>query len=221
MVSVITVSASQAVESGVVTVPRVHVSAVVAFLARVSRVNHHGHNTVLCGLIRRELLQLGERPLVEHIAAHSAGLGTFSCLTADVRQVLERYDADVRSVRQLFRRAMVSVADEPLFPMSHCLQPAVGASGAFFLQRFPIVCVTAFHSLHVRVGDFTSSRIHEERVLPQVHAQHVTLFDERGLWQSVDEHDARTATVRVQHEFRCIQAAFGISAVEPVRDIGQ
>lgn len=93
MVSVVTVSASQAVESGVVAVPCVHVSAVVAFLARVSRVNHHGHNTVLCGLIRCELLQLRERPLVEHIAARSAGFGAFSRLTADVRQILERYES--------------------------------------------------------------------------------------------------------------------------------
>lgn len=197
MVSVITVSASQAVESGVVTVPRVHVSATVAFLARVGRVDRHSPNPVPCGFIRCELLQLRERPLVEHIAARSAGLGAFSRLTADVRQILERYDSDIRSVRQLFGRAMVRVADEPLFPMSHCLQSAVGASGAFFLQRFPIVRVTAFHSLHVRVGDFTSSRIRSERVLPQVHAQYVTLFDERGLWQSVDKHDARTVAVRV------------------------
>ena len=96
----------------------------------------------------------------------------------------------------------------------------MGASGAFFLQRFPVVRVSAFHPLHVRVGDFTSSRIGGESVLPQVHAQHVALFDGRGLWKSVDEPDARTVTVRVQHEFRRVQAALGIPAVEPVWNVG-
>lgn len=104
VVSVIAVSASQAVESRVVAVPCVHVSAMVAFLARVGRVNHHSPNPVLRSLIRCELLQLGEGPLVEHVAARSAGLCPFSRLTADVRQILECYDADIRSVRQLFVR---------------------------------------------------------------------------------------------------------------------
>ena len=126
-------------------------------------------------------MQLGERPLVEHVAASSAGLGAFSRLTADVRQVLERYDADVRSVRQSFGRAMVDVTDEPLFPMSHRLQPAAGASGAFFLQCLPVVRVTASDSLHAGIGGLTSSRIHGEGVLSQVNAQYVPMFDWSGL----------------------------------------
>lgn len=96
-----------------------------------------------------------------------------------------------------------------------------GATGAFFLQRFPVVRVAAFYPLHVRVGDFTSSRISGESVLPQVHAQHVALFGGRGLWKPVDEPDARAVTVRVQHEFRRVQAALGIPAVKPVRNVWQ
>ena len=59
--------------------------AMVAPLARVDRVDHHCPDAVLCGFVCRELLQLGERPLVEHVTSRFAGLGAFYCLAADVR----------------------------------------------------------------------------------------------------------------------------------------
>lgn len=116
---------------------------------------------------------------------------------------------------------MVDVADEPLFPLSHRPQPAMGTSGAFFLQRFPIVRITTFPSLHIRVRDFTSSRIHNERMLPQIYTQYVTLFDKRRLWYPINKHDIRTMTIRVQYEFRRIQAAFRIPTIKPFWNIGQ
>ena len=58
-------------------------------------------------------------------------------------------------------------------------------------------------------------------MLSQIHAQHVAVFDERGLRQSVDERDARAPTVRVQHEFRRVQPAFGIPLAEPSGNVGQ
>lgn len=102
MVGVVAVPACQTVESCVVAVPCVHVPTMVALLARVGRVDHHCPDTVPRGFVCRELLQLGERPLVEHVAARFAGLGAFYCLAADVRQVLERDDTDVCGIRQLF-----------------------------------------------------------------------------------------------------------------------
>lgn len=102
VVGVVAVSACQTVEPCAVLVPCVHVPAMIALLARVGRVNHYCPDAVLCGFVCCELLQLGERPLVEHVAARFAGLGAFCCLAADVCQVLERDGADVRGVRQLF-----------------------------------------------------------------------------------------------------------------------
>lgn len=101
MVSIVAVTAFQTVKSCAVAVPRIHVPTMIALLARVGRVDHHDPDTVLHSLVCCELLQLGERPLVEHVAARFAGLGTFCCLATDVRQVLERNDTDVRGVRQL------------------------------------------------------------------------------------------------------------------------
>lgn len=77
-------------------------SAMVALLARVCRVDHHCPDAVLRGFVCRELLQLRERPLIEHVTSRFAGLGSFYCLAADVCQVLERDDTDVWGVRQLF-----------------------------------------------------------------------------------------------------------------------
>ena len=91
----------------------------------------------------------------------------------------------------------------------------------FSCDVFLLCAYRRFTPLHVRVGDFTSSRIGSESVLPQVYAQHVVLFDGRGLWWSVDEPGARAVTVRVQHEFRRVQAALGISAFKPVWNVGQ
>ncbi len=102
VVGVVAVPACQTVEPCAVSVPCVHVPTMVALLARVGRVDHHCPDAVLRGFVCRELLQLGERPLVEHVASRFAGLGAFYCLAADVRQVLERDDTDVWGVRQLF-----------------------------------------------------------------------------------------------------------------------
>ena len=85
VVGVVAVSACQTVEPCAVTVPRVHVPTMVALLARVGRVDHHCPDAVLRSFVCRELLQLGERPLIEHVASRFAGLGAFYCLAADVR----------------------------------------------------------------------------------------------------------------------------------------
>lgn len=60
-------------------------SAMVALLVRVCRVDHHCPDVVLRGFVCCELLRLGGRPLVEHVASRFAGVGVFYCLAADVR----------------------------------------------------------------------------------------------------------------------------------------
>lgn len=85
VVGVVAVAACQTVESCAVAVPCIHVPAMVALLARVGRVDQHCPDAAQGGFVCRELLQLGERPLVEHVAAFPAGLGAFYCLAADVR----------------------------------------------------------------------------------------------------------------------------------------
>ena len=85
-----------------VAVPCIHASIMVALLACVCRVGHHCPDAVPRGFVCREFLQLGERPLIEHVTSRFAGLGAFYCLAADVRQVLERNNIDVWGVRQLF-----------------------------------------------------------------------------------------------------------------------
>lgn len=181
VVGVVRPSAAAAVESCAVPVAGVHVSAAVAALAGIAWINHEDAYAVACRFVCGELLQLAERPLVEHVAASCPGLRAFGCLPADVREVFERYRLDALRVGESFGCLMVDVTDEPLFPMSHRLQPAMGASGAFFLQCLPVVRVTASDSLHAGIGGLTSSRIHGEGVLSQVNAQYVPMFDWSGL----------------------------------------
>lgn len=77
VVSVVAMPACQTVEPCAVTVPRVHVPTMVALLARVGRVDHHCPDAVPRSFVCRELLQLGERPLIEHVTSRFAGLGAF------------------------------------------------------------------------------------------------------------------------------------------------
>lgn len=144
MVSIVGPCAALTVETCAVPVPGIHIPAPVAPLTRVGRVNHDDANTISSRLVSGELLQLTERPLVEHVAAALAGLSAFSGLSPNVGQVLKRYRLNVGAVRKPFRHTVVNVSDEPLFPATHRLQSAMRGTGAFFLQSFPIVRVLAF-----------------------------------------------------------------------------
>ena len=160
VVGVVAPSAAFAVEARVVAVACVHVAAPVAALAGVGGVDHEDADVVADGLVGGELLQLAEAPLVEHVASASADPGTFPRLAANVGQILERDVADAGRGCQSFGFAMVDVADEPLFPSLHRLQPAVCGSGAFFLQGLPVMRVPAFHAPDVVRFAFTSPRVH-------------------------------------------------------------
>ena len=144
MVSIVGPRAALTVKTRTAPVPRIHITTPITPLARVGRVNHDDANTVSRSLVCSELLQLTERPLVEHVTAALSGLSAFGGLSPDIGQVLERYRLNVRTVRKSFRHTMVNIADEPLFPATHRLQSAVRGTGAFFLQRFPIVRILAF-----------------------------------------------------------------------------
>lgn len=220
MVGIVAPCAAFAVEPCVVAVACVHVSAPVASLAGVRGIYHDDADVVACGLVGGELLQLAEAPLMEHVAAASSAFRVPSSLPADVGQVFERYSRHSGGVGELFACTMVDIADEPLFPSLHRLQPAARGPGAFFLQDLPVVRVSAFDAPHVVRFGLTSPRIHGQGMLAQIDAEHVSIGFAERCSEPVDECDADGPTCGVEEELGRVKAAVGVPVGEPCGDGG-